>query len=246
MMCWLKEYFKVVLQEKNTNSFTLNHTHMFTGIIQGKGTLIEKRRFGGGMFFVVEANFDITDPEEGESIACNGVCLTAKELHGRRFVVDVSPESLSRTNLGKLSVGMTMNLERALRLSDRLGGHLVSGHVDATAKVSQKKPEGDFVIFSFSIPENLGRYIIEKGSITIDGISLTVNYCDRSSFSVSIIPHSLQVTTLGNLKLGDVVNIEVDLIGKYVEKLLLEKPAAGGQGSQVINPAFLAEHGFLK
>jgi riboflavin synthase len=219
---------------------------MFTGIIQGKGTLTEKRRSGGGMLFVVEADFDITDPEEGESIACNGVCLTAKEIHGRRFVVDVSPESLSRTNLGQLSVGMTMNLERALRLSDRLGGHLVSGHVDATAKVAQRKPEGDFVIFFFTIPAGLGRYIIEKGSITIDGISLTVNYCDNTTFSVSIIPHSLQLTTLGKLKQGDLVNIEVDLIGKYVEKLLSAKPVEGEQAKQVINPAFLAEHGFLK
>ena len=219
---------------------------MFTGIIQGKGTLTEKRRSGGGMLFVVEADFDIADPEEGESIACNGVCLTAKDIQGKRFTVDVSPESLTRTNLGNLSVGMTMNLERALRLSDRLGGHLVSGHVDATAQVSQRKPVGDFVLFSFSIPQGLGRYIIEKGSITIDGISLTVNYCDNSTFSVSIIPHSLHVTTLVNLKQGDLVNIEVDLIGKYVEKLLSEKPIDGGQGRQDINPAFLAEHGFLK
>jgi riboflavin synthase len=219
---------------------------MFTGIIQGKGTLTEKRRSEGGMLFVVEADFDISDPEEGESIACNGVCLTAKEIHGRRFSVDVSPESLSRTNLGQLNVGMPMNLERALRLSDRLGGHLVSGHVDATAKVAQKKPEGDFVIISFTIPAGLGRYIIEKGSITIDGISLTVNYCDNITFSVSIIPHSLQITTLGKIKLGDLVNIEVDLIGKYVEKLLSEKPAHEENAKQVINPAFLAEHGFLR
>lgn len=195
---------------------------------------------------MVEADFDISDPEEGESIACNGVCLTAKEIHGRRFSVDVSPESLSRTNLGQLNVGMPMNLERALRLSDRLGGHLVSGHVDATAKVAQKKPEGDFVIISFTIPAGLGRYIIEKGSITIDGISLTVNYCDNITFSVSIIPHSLQITTLGKIKLGDLVNIEVDLIGKYVEKLLSEKPAHEENAKQVINPAFLAEHGFLR
>jgi len=193
---------------------------MFTGIIQGKGTLIEKRHSGGGMLFTIEADFDLTEPEEGESIACNGVCLTAKVIGGRRFVVDVSPESLSRTNLGRLTVGKAMNLERALRLSDRLGGHLVSGHVDATTVVKQRKPAGDFVLFSFEIPNGLGRYIIEKGSITIDGISLTVNYCDNAVFSVSIIPHTLEVTTLGGLKSGDCVNIEVDLIGKYVEKLL--------------------------
>ncbi len=219
---------------------------MFTGIIQGKGKLIEKRPLGGGMLFSIEANFDLDDPEEGESIAINGVCLTAKEISGRRFTVDVSPESLSRTNLGKLAVGDTANLERALRLSDRLGGHLVSGHVDATAKILERKHTGDFVLFTFGVPEGLGRYIIEKGSITINGISLTVNHCDDHSFSVAIIPHTLQVTTLGGVEQGDSVNIEVDLIGKYVEKLLSVKTDGKDGESSKINAAFLAEHGFLK
>ncbi|MEW6518733.1 MAG: riboflavin synthase [Thermodesulfobacteriota bacterium] len=219
---------------------------MFTGIIQGKGKLIEKRPTGGGMVFGVEADFDLTEPQEGESIACNGVCLTAKKISGRRFEVDVSPESLSRTNLGGIAMGMQVNLERALRLSDRLGGHLVSGHVDATTPMVEKKPEGDFVRFHFAVPQGLGRYIIEKGSITINGISLTVNDCDDRTFSVAIIPHTLQVTTLGLLKQGDLVNIEVDLIGKYVEKLLqVKENGEKTQGSR-INPAFLAEHGFLK
>ena len=219
---------------------------MFTGIIQGKGTLIEKRPSGGGMVFGIETDFDLTDPEEGESIACNGVCLTARKISNRRFLADVSPESLSRTNLGNLASGSILNLERALRLSDRLGGHLVSGHVDATTPVLSRKPEGDFVLFSFAVPTALGRYIIEKGSITIDGISLTVNHCDDRTFSVSIIPHSLEITSLGSVHQGDIVNIEVDLIGKYVEKLL----AVGNNGGQTkeskINPAFLAEHGFWK
>lgn len=219
---------------------------MFTGIIQGKGTLIEKRPSGGGMVFGIEADFDLTDPQEGESVACNGVCLTARKISQRRFLVDVSPESLSRTNLGDLASGSTLNLERALRLSDRLGGHLVSGHVDATAPVLSRKPEGDFVRFSFAVPPGLGRYIIEKGSISIDGISLTVNHCDDRTFSVSIIPHSLEVTTLGSLHQGNKVNIEVDLIGKYVEKLLAVGNSAGEAQKSRINPAFLAEHGFLK
>jgi riboflavin synthase len=141
---------------------------------------------------------------------------------------------------------MKMNLERALRLSDRLGGHLVSGHVDATATVLKRSPEGDFVRFEFSVPTGLGRYIIEKGSITINGISLTVNHCDDRTFSVSIIPHTLLVTTLGPLKQGDTVNIEVDLIGKYVEKLLQVKEHGEVKQQSKINPAFLAEHGFLK
>lgn len=198
------------------------------------------------MVFGIEADFDLTDPQEGESIACNGVCLTAREIGKRRFLVDVSPESLSRTNLGDLGVGRTLNLERALRLSDRLGGHLVSGHVDGSTPVLSRKPEGNFVRFTFVIPAGLDRYIIEKGSITIDGISLTVNQCTAQSFSVAIIPHTLGVTSLGDLHQGDIVNIEVDLIGKYVEKLLATDTNEGAAEQSRINPAFLAEHGFWK
>ncbi|HIJ79641.1 MAG: riboflavin synthase [Desulfobulbaceae bacterium] len=219
---------------------------MFTGIILGKGKVVEKRPAGGGMLFGLEADFALTDPEEGESIAVNGVCLTAKEISGRRFVVDVSPESLSRTNLGRLTTGSLVNLERALRLSDRLGGHMVSGHVDAITKVVERKPLGDFVLFTFQVPAGMGKYIIEKGSITIDGISLTVNSVDEKTFAVSIIPHTLEITTLGELKQGDMVNIEVDLIGKYVEKLLSVKSTEGEALQSKINPAFLAEHGFFK
>ncbi|MFO7607258.1 MAG: riboflavin synthase [Desulfurivibrionaceae bacterium] len=219
---------------------------MFTGIIQGRGVILEKRPAGGGLVFGIEADFDLADPAEGESIAINGVCLTAREISGRRFLADVSPESLKRTNLGRISVGGTVNLERALKLSDRLGGHLVSGHVDGVAEIVSRDPRGDFVVFTFGVPEGLGRYIIEKGSITIDGISLTVNRVDDRSFSVSIIPHTLEITTLGKLAQGDQVNLEVDLIGKYVEKLLSVKPAGGEAASSQINPAFLAEHGFIK
>ncbi len=223
-----------------------NKSKMFTGIIEGKGKLFEKRPAGGGMLFGLEADFDLTDPEEGESIAVNGVCLTAKQINNRRFNVDVSPESLSCTNLGAMAVGQAVNLERALRLSDRLGGHMVSGHVDSIASIISRKPTGDFVVFTFEVPPGIGRYIIEKGSICIDGISLTVNSCDATTFSVAIIPHTLEVTILGGRHQGDTVNIEVDLIGKYVEKLLSvpkdDQPSKGN----AINPAFLAEHGFLK
>ena len=223
-----------------------NFNIMFTGIIQGKGRIVSGRPSGGGVVLVIEADFDITDPEEGESIAVNGICLTARDISGRRFTVDVSPESLSRTNLGNISAGSAVNLERALRLNDRLGGHLVSGHIDATASVTEQKPMGDFTLFSFLIPKELSKYIIEKGSIGVNGISLTVNSCDERSFSVAIIPHTLKVTTLGELNKGDTVNIEVDLIGKYVEKLLSSKSADNNGKESGINPAFLAEHGFLK
>jgi riboflavin synthase len=217
---------------------------MFTGIIQGLGTLFEKRPSGGGMIFGLEADFDLSDPEEGESIAVNGACLTARNIKGRRFYVDVSPESLQRTVLGGLQAGSRVNLERALRLSDRLGGHLVSGHVDAQGQVKQRRAAGDFTLFSFSLDPRLTRYVVEKGSITINGVSLTVNSCERDTFSVSIIPHTLAVTTLGMLREGDQVNIEVDIIGKYVEKLLSADRDDKAAPSR-INPGFLAEHGFL-
>ena len=137
---------------------------MFTGIIQGLGTLIEKRPAGGGMIFGLEADFQLADPEEGESIAVNGACLTARNIKGRRFYVDVSPESLERTGLGRLQTGNRVNLERALRLSDRLGGHLVSGHIDAQGQVQQRRSTGSFTLFTFSLDSSLTKYVIEKGS----------------------------------------------------------------------------------
>ena len=219
---------------------------MFTGIIEGVGRLIAKRTVGGGLAFDIEAGFDLTDPEEGESIAVSGVCLTAYNIKGRRFSVDVSPETLSRSRLGFLSQGNSVNLERALRLSDRLGGHLVSGHVDTMAVVKSRKEQGDYTIFTFSFPDSLGRYVIEKGSITIDGVSLTVNSCGPGFFSVSIIPHTLRVTSLGELKAGVSVNIEVDIIGKYIEKLLLSPQQNGELNStEGISSSFLTKHGFM-
>lgn len=220
---------------------------MFTGIIEGTGTLLAKRGAGGGLAFDLQAGFELTDPKEGESIAVNGVCLTAYNIDGRKFTVDVSPESLSRTTLGELTVGGIVNMERALRLSDRLGGHIVSGHVDCVATVSDRQATGDFTIFSFSYPIEFGRYVIEKGSITINGVSLTVNSCTEDTFEVSIIPHTLKITGLGNLKRGNKVNIEVDIIGKYVEKMLQPGDIKGGQKTSNggINPAFLAENGFF-
>ena len=219
---------------------------MFTGIILGKGTIVEKMSAGSGMVFSLETDFELTDPGEGESIAVNGVCLTAKNISIKRFTVDVSPESLARTNLGKLAKGSKVNLERALRLSDRLGGHLVSGHVDGVARVLERRPLGAFVQFSFGIPEGLAKYIIEKGSIAIDGTSLTVNSCDDRKFTIVVIPHTLEVTLLGILREGDAVNIEVDLIGKYVEKMLQANPVDPQKQGGSINPEFLAKHGFMK
>ena len=219
---------------------------MFTGIIEGAGRLIVKRTVGGGLTFDLEAGFDIIDPEEGESIAVSGVCLTAYNIQGRRFSVDVSPETLSRTRLGTLRQGSLVNLERALRLSDRLGGHLVSGHVDTMAAVKNREELGTYTLFTFSLPDSFDRYVIEKGSITVDGASLTVNSCGPGFFSVSVIPHTLKVTTLGELKVGYNVNIEVDVLGKYIEKLLVA-PRLNSEtvSNGKIDSDFLARHGFM-
>lgn len=222
---------------------------MFTGIIGGSGRLLGKRTIGGGMAFELEADFDLSDPQEGESIAINGVCLTAYGISGRRFSADVSPETLTRTRLGHLGVGELVNMERALRLSDRLGGHLVAGHVDCVATVKDRKSVGKYTLFSFSLPKEQSRYIVEKGSVAIDGISLTVNSCSSGEFSVSIIPHTLKMTTLGSLQSGGMVNIEVDLIGKYIEKLLgayTHSTADRENAGNRIDAAFLAAHGFVK
>ncbi len=218
---------------------------MFTGIIQGTGILFERRPSGGGMIFGLEADFRLDDPEEGESIAVNGACLTARDIQGRRFYADVSPETLQRTGLGSLRAGSRVNLERALRLGGRLGGHLVSGHIDCLGQVEERRPSGDFTLFTFTMDPVFSRYVVEKGSIAINGVSLTVNQCGRGRFSVSIIPHTLKHTVLGELKEGGQVNIEVDIIGKYVEKLLEERPVPGGAATSRVGLAFLAEHGFL-
>lgn len=219
---------------------------MFTGIIEGVGRIGGKRTAGGGVVLDIEAGFVLADPREGESIATSGVCLTAYAIRGNRFSADVSPETLSRTKLGLLGPGDPVNLERALRLSDRLGGHIVSGHIDCLATVTSRKEVGDYTLFSFSLAKEQDRYIIEKGSIAIDGVSLTVNSCGAGTFAVSIIPHTLKETTLGGLKVGGKVNIEVDVIGKYVAKLLLPgTPLRGVDGAESINPEFLARHGFL-
>lgn len=220
---------------------------MFTGIIEGTGIVVAKRKTGGGMAFDLEAGFNLTNPVEGESISVNGVCLTAYNIKGRKFTVDISPESLSRTILGSVSIGASVNMERALKLSDRLGGHIVSGHVDCVAIVRERLSKGDFTLFSFRFPAAFGRYVIEKGSVSINGVSLTVNSCSSETFEVSIIPHTLQVTTLGLLSRGSEVNIEVDIIGKYVEKMLVPKDVRDVESPDKhgINPAFLAENGFV-
>jgi riboflavin synthase len=218
---------------------------MFTGIIAGIGRLAAKRGSGGGVTFEMETGFPFDEPQEGESIACNGVCLTAYSIRGQYFRCDVSPETLSRSTLGGLAAGDRINMERALRPTDRLGGHIVSGHIDCQATVTGREALGDYTLFSFELPPGMGRYIVEKGSIAIDGVSLTVNTCGPRTFAVSIIPHTLRETTLGGLRPGSRVNIEFDIIAKYVERLLGIGADHAENSGQAVDAAFLARHGYL-
>ena len=212
---------------------------MFTGIVEGLGEVVKKTPLARGIRLEIRAPFDLSDTNLGDSIAVNGACLTVVALQGESFAVDVSPETLRRTTLGGLTPGTKVNLERALRLGDRLGGHLVSGHVDGIGEVLWREERGEFIFFGLKLPPGLSRYVIEKGSIAIDGISLTVNSVQGDEIQLAIIPHTAQITTMGFRRPGDKVNIEVDLIGKYVERLLAPYKSSSG-----LTEEFLLEHGF--
>lgn len=196
---------------------------MFTGIITDIGT-IRSREERGDTRFVIGTAYDHASIDMGASISCSGVCLTVvdkgRDAQGDWFTMEVSAESLSRTTLGNWQQGTTINLERALCMGDELGGHLVSGHVDGVGKVLSRSPEGDSVRFEISAPTSLMPFLAEKGSVTIDGVSLTVNDVTENSCKLNIIPHTLHATTLGKLAVGDAVNLEIDLIARYVQRLL--------------------------
>lgn len=222
---------------------------MFTGIIEGLGTITGIQSSGKGSSFSLTADFSLEGTKIGDSIAVNGACLTAVQVGGNQFKVDVAPETLSLTNLGQSKVGERVNLERALSLSGRLDGHLVSGHIDGTGTIKSRQNMGNAIIVSFAIPEAIAYYMIRKGSVAVDGISLTINDCQSNSFSVSIIPHTAALTTVSFKKLGETVNIETDMIGKYVERFI-KKGSAGPEKSESkkteIDVEFLARTGFLK
>ncbi len=220
---------------------------MFTGIIEGLGSVAAIRPSGEGKIMTVEADFALENTRIGDSIAVSGACLTATTIEGRRFSVDVSPETLSRSTFAKAKVGDRVNLERALRLSDRLDGHLVSGHIDGTGVVSGRQIQSNAIIVSIEASESLCRYMIEKGSVAVDGISLTINSCKASSFSVSIIPHTAKLTTIGFKKTGEPVNIETDMIGKYVERFLTGRTEERRHSEKPdISMELLAKSGFLQ
>jgi riboflavin synthase len=215
---------------------------MFTGLIEDVGTIRQLRRGGEGARITVATRLPMEEITLGESVAVNGICLTVVSFGSGTFAADVSPESLERSTLGELAPGAAVNLERALRLSDRLGGHLVSGHVDGVATVTERRQDRNAVRFTFRLPKELTRYLVEKGSVTVDGISLTVNEVGAESFGLAVIPHTLSATTLKDLRPGGRVNIETDLIGKYVERFLGKDPSSGGS---TLDLRFLANNGFL-
>ncbi|MEW6671566.1 MAG: riboflavin synthase [Thermodesulfobacteriota bacterium] len=222
--------------------------HMFTGIIEGLGTVVKLRSSGRGKRLVVTADFELTGMKIGDSVAVNGACLTAVMINANRFEADLSPETLSRTTFHKVRTGERVNIERALRLSDRLDGHLVSGHIDGIGTVSGRESDDNAVIVTIDVPAALSHYMIPKGSVALDGISLTINHCSHGRFSVSIIPHTAKLTTLGFKRKGDAVNIETDMIGKYVERFVRsgddgQKKESGKKAA--VDMDLLAKSGFL-
>lgn len=215
---------------------------MFTGIIEELGILRRAERGPVSARLHIEARAVLEEARLGESIAVNGVCLTVADSGPGWFTADVMAETLKRTNLGEFRPGERVNLERAMRLGERMGGHLVSGHVDGVGTVAGCEPEGVALLFRIQAPGTVMRYVIEKGSVAVDGISLTVVDHDRDAFRVSIIPHTAKMTTLGFKRVGARVNLEADLIAKYVERML------GGRREEPdrkLNGDFLARHGFL-
>ena len=201
---------------------------MFTGLIECTGSLVALRRSGERAVLELSAPLPVSEINIGDSIAVNGVCLTVIAMQGNRFSFDVSPETVSRTAFSSLQPGNQLNLERALCFGGRLDGHLVTGHIDCVGRLESRLTQGNAVLLGFSLPAEHARMLVEKGSVALDGISLTVNSVTDRSFSVSIIPHTLEKTTLAQAGPGRLVNVETDIIGKYVARLVAPHAAARG------------------
>jgi len=216
---------------------------VFTGIVEEVGKVKETFSSGNGHIFSLYADSVIRDTAIGDSIALDGVCLTVTDIQRSSFTADVSPETLNRTTLSEIRSGDIINLERALRLGDRLGGHLVTGHIDDKGTVKEID-KGNGLVFHIQVSDSLARYIVHKGSVAVDGVSLTVASIQGRVFSMAIIPHTVNNTNFQNLKVGDTVNIECDMIGKYVEKMLVPyaQPGESGKGMTM---DFLADHGII-
>jgi riboflavin synthase len=219
---------------------------MFTGIIEGLGTVTAVRPADQGERLDIAAGCEIGGTKVGDSMSGSGACLTAVCIAGRKFEVDVSPETLAKTTLGSARIGDRVNLERALRLSDRIDGHLVSGHTDGTGVIDSRQAAGNAVIVTVAVAEALIRYMIVKGSVAVDGVSLTINHLEAGRFSVSMIPHTAALTTIGFKQTGERVNIEVDMIGKYVEKFLSAQQGRPAVPASGVSMELLAKKGYIK
>ncbi|MBW2504729.1 MAG: riboflavin synthase [Deltaproteobacteria bacterium] len=215
---------------------------MFTGLIEDVGTILDINRKASQSSITVSTKIPMDEISLGESIAVNGACLTVTRYGDGQFTADVSPETLRKTTLGQHRPNDHVNLERALRLTDRLGGHLVTGHVDGCGRILKRQKESNAWVFQFQVDQVLMNQFVSKGSVAVDGISLTVNNVDEESVSVTVIPHTMKQTTLQHLKVGDLVNIETDLIGKYVARCLDLQTLSKSGG---VSADLLAKHGFL-
>ncbi len=214
---------------------------MFTGIVQDVGEIEAVAPMPGGKRLRIATRLDTSGFQMGESVAVNGVCLTVTGIGPSSFSADASPETLTRSNLGELRPGHRVNLEQALRPVDRLGGHIVLGHVDATGRLLEVRSEGAFRTVRFEAPSEVARYLVEKGSVAVDGVSLTVYECTASAFSVAVIPHTWETTALADRRPGDRVNLEADVLAKYAERLLEGRLQGDG-----VTWDLLARAGFLE
>lgn len=216
---------------------------MFTGIIEGVGRVKQITKKGDSAVIEIGCDFDLDKTNVGDSISVNGCCLTVTSRLGKSFWADISPETISTSTLGRLNEGDPVNLERALTVGAKLGGHIVQGHVDGIGKVLKMNERSGAREYTIEIPAGLARYIVDKGSVAIDGVSLTVNLCEKNIFSVTVIPHTQLKSTFNNMKIGSNVNLEVDIIGKYVEKLTFLGSEQFRDDSR-ITEEFLKKHGF--
>ena len=220
---------------------------MFTGIVEELGVVKIMDKNLAGARLVILAKTILNDLEQGASVSVNGACLTVVEesKETQQFALDVSPETLGVTTLGALAPGSPVNLERAMKLSDRIGGHLVSGHVDAIGTIAGRQQEGNAIVLTIQAPPEILRYCVAKGSITVDGISMTINQVQNSAFTLAVIPHTAKATTLGIKQSGDHVNLESDLIGKYVERLLRERAQLAPKSAPSIAETYLKKRGLI-
>lgn len=219
---------------------------MFTGIIESLGKVESVQSVGGDVRLRIGTELDMSDVHLGDSIATNGICLTVIEWGENWYAADVSRESLNRTTLGTWNVGQRVNVEKAMLPTTRFGGHIVSGHVDAVGEITVVREDARSIYYEVTAPVEIAKYLAEKGSVTVDGISLTINHLRGNIISLNLIPHTADRTNIGTWKTGAKVNLEVDVLARYIERLMLGDQAADTQQTSKLSMAFLAENGFLK